>query len=98
MSIDYLMIKNILIEAGLQTYNTYIDKESHCVVFQFLSGTKYADIDFYENAMSVVLLEDLTDRNEVIFEFDNTLESVHKTVKQIKDFLTSNSNFIKKEE
>ena len=74
-------------ESGLIPRSVRLSRDRRRVIFQFLVGTRYADMELFDNGSHVVLLEDLTDRKETIFEFDNTPESIRGAVNRTKDFL-----------
>lgn len=64
-----------------------IQQTSYGVAITFLNGTKYADLEFCEDNEAVVLMEDLRDREETIFELPSRRPEIKDALEKIRGFL-----------
>lgn len=59
------------------------------VVITFLNDNKHADLEFCEDGDAIVLMEDLRDRKETIFELSSSPSEIKKALGIINEYLAT---------
>jgi len=57
------------------------------VAISFINGTKYADIEFFGDDEAVVLMEDLADRDEIMFMLIDDLDETREALCKIREYI-----------